>query len=77
LFAICGACASACSPQRVLFSGPGQQQDFPSVFHHSRLMLIPALLPLLSLMFCAVRLWFTDAYKKMYGARPRCRSSTA
>lgn len=59
------------------FLGQGSK-IFPSVFHQSSLMFIPAFLPLLLLIFWVARLRFTGAYKKMYGARVGgARSSVA
>jgi uncharacterized membrane protein len=52
------------------FLGQGSKM-FPSVFHDSPLLFIPAFLPLLLLVFWLVRVRFTDAYKRMFVPRGR------
>ena len=47
------------------FLGQGSKM-FPSVFHDSPLLFIPAFLPLLLLVFWVFRVRFTSAYKKMF-----------
>ena len=47
------------------FLGQGSK-IFPSIFRQSLLMLIPAFLPLLLLIFWVFRVRFTNAYKRMF-----------
>ena len=50
------------------FLGQGSK-IFPSIFRQSPLMLIPAFLPLLLLIFWVFRVRFTNAYKRMFVPR--------
>jgi uncharacterized membrane protein len=47
------------------FLGQGSK-IFPSIFHQSNLLFIPAFLPLLLLIFWLFRIRFTDAYRRMF-----------
>jgi hypothetical protein len=42
----------------------GQQQVFPAFLRKTNVLFVPALLPLLSLIFWLFRVRFTNAYKK-------------
>ncbi|MGC2765629.1 MAG: hypothetical protein WB607_08990 [Candidatus Acidiferrum sp.] len=48
----------------------GQQQVFPVWLRGSAVLLVPALLPLMLLIFWLIRVRFTNAYKKMSMPRP-------
>jgi hypothetical protein len=42
----------------------GQQQVFPAWLRQTNVLFVPALLPLVLLMFWLFRVWFTTAYRK-------------
>jgi hypothetical protein len=47
----------------------GQQQVFPAFLRASNILLVPAFLPLLLLVFWLVRVRFTNAYRRTFAPR--------